>query len=85
MADYDYIGSNKPDGCMIGIASTEKVGFWGTTPCDQPASSDQAAVTTSITTTATTTNIETTVNSIITLLNQIRTSLVEVGIIKGEA
>lgn len=85
MADYDYIGTNRPDGCMIGIASTEKVGFFGTTPCDQPAASNQGAVTTSITTTATTTNIETTCNSIITLLNQIRTDLVELGLIKGEA
>ena len=85
MADYDVIGTNRPDGCQIGTASTEKVGFFGTTPCDQPADSNQAAVTTSITTTATTTNIETTCNSIITLLNQIRTDLVELGLIKGGA
>jgi hypothetical protein len=52
---------------------------------DPEASADQAAVTTSITTTATTTNIETTCNSIITLLNQIRTDLIAAGIIKGEA
>jgi hypothetical protein len=85
MTDYDYIGTNRPDGAIFGLTSSDKVGFFGTTPCDQPASSNQAAITTSITTTATTTNIETTCNSIIALLNQIRTDLVELGLIKGEA
>lgn len=85
MADYDYIGTNRPDGAMIGLASTEKVGFFGTTPCDQPASANEAAVTTSVTTTATTTNIASTVSDIVTLVNQIRTDLVELGLIKGSA
>jgi hypothetical protein len=84
MADYDYIGTNRPDGCMIGLSSTEKVGFFGTTPCDQPASSNQAAVT-AITTTHTTTTIAAVVANLTTLLNQMRTDLVELGLIKGEA
>jgi hypothetical protein len=50
-----------------------------------PSSSNQAAVTTSITTTATTTNIETTVASLIVLVNQIRSDLVTAGVIKGSA
>jgi hypothetical protein len=84
MADYDIIGTNRPDGCQIGTASTEKVGFFGTTPCDQPASSNQGAVT-AITTTHSTTTIAAVVAANTTLLNQIRTDLVELGLIKGEA
>jgi len=84
MADYDVIGTNRPDGCQIGTASTEKVGFFGTTPCDQPASSNQAAVT-AITTTHSTTTIAAVVAANTTLLNQIRTDLVELGLIKGAA
>ena len=49
------------------------------------ASSSQAAVTTGVTTTATTTNIASTVASLVTLVNQIRTDLVAAGIIKGSA
>jgi hypothetical protein len=85
MTDVMYIGDNRPDGVCIGSSSTEKVGFFGTAPADQPAGSGQAAVTTSITTTATTTNIETTVTAILVLLNKIRTDLVELGIMKGSA
>lgn len=81
----EYLGMNGPDGTCLGKASTEKVGFFGTTPADQPASANEAAVTTSVTTTATTTNLATTVASIVTLINQIRTDLVELGLIKGEA
>lgn len=84
MADYDYIGTNRPDGCVIGLSSSEKVGFFGTTPCDQPASSNQAAVT-AITTTHSTTTIAAVVANLTTLVNQMRTDLVELGLIKGEA
>jgi hypothetical protein len=84
MADYDYIGTNRPDGAMFGLTSSDKVGFFGTTPCDQPASSNQAAVT-AITTTHSTTTITAVVVNLTTLLNQIRTDLVELGLIKGEA
>lgn len=84
MASYDIIGTNQPDGCQIGIASTDKVGFFGTTPADQPASSSQAAVT-ALTTTHTTTTIAAVVVALTTLVNQMRTDLVELGLIKGAA
>lgn len=80
----EYLGSNGPDGVCVGLSSSEKVGFFGTTPADQPASSDQAAVT-AITTTHTTTTIAAVVAANTTLVNQIRTALVELGLIKGEA
>jgi hypothetical protein len=84
MTDYDYIGTNRPDGAIFGLTSSDKVGFFGTTPCDQPASSNQAAVT-AITTTHNTTTITAVVENLTTLLNQIRTDLVELGLIKGES
>ena len=45
MADYDYLDKGQDDGTILGKDSTRKVGFWGTTPCDQPA-----ALTTQLTT-----------------------------------
>lgn len=81
----EYIGTNQPDGACLGLTSDEKIGFFGTTPADQPASANEAAVTTSVTTTATTTNLASTVSDIVTLLNQVRTDLVELGLIKGSA
>jgi len=36
MAAYQ-VGNGGPDGIMVGPSATEKVGFYGTTPVDQPA------------------------------------------------
>ena len=83
MADYDYIGTNRPDGCMIGISATEKVGFFWATPVVCPTSASQAAVTTSVTATATTTALATDVAALIVLANQLRAELVELGLIVG--
>lgn len=73
------------NGLKIGTAVGQKIGLWNVTPVIQPASANQAAVTTSVTTTATTTNLKTTVAAIIVLLNQIRSDLVAFGGIKGSA
>ena len=81
----EYIGTNQPDGACFGLTSSEKISFFGTDPADQPASANQAAVATSITTTATTGNIEDTIEDLIVLVNQMRTDLVELGLIKGAA
>ncbi len=45
MADYDYLDKGNSDGTILGQVSTAKIGFWGVTPCDQPA-----ALTTGLTT-----------------------------------
>ena len=37
MADYDYLDKGQDDGTILGKDSTRKIGFWGTTPVDQPA------------------------------------------------
>ena len=34
MVDYDYL--DKGDGTILGKTSSRKIGFWGTTPVDQP-------------------------------------------------
>jgi len=36
MAEYEYIGDGRPDGTIIGRASTEKLGFYGTAPIVKP-------------------------------------------------
>lgn len=48
MATYEYIGYNSPDGAIFGKSSSEKIGFYGTTPAVQP-SAITAVTTTSIT------------------------------------
>lgn len=35
MPAYTYIGDSNPDGVVIGVASTSKVAFHGTTPISQ--------------------------------------------------
>lgn len=68
MADYNYLSDGRPDGVVLGNASTDKVGFFGTAPVDQPS------VTWPNTGTATTTLNETKVN-------RIMAALVELGLI----
>lgn len=63
-----YVGDNGPDGVCIGTASTEKVGFYGTTPIAKPS------VTWPNTATATTTLNETKVN-------RLMAALVSIGLI----
>jgi hypothetical protein len=85
MAEYNHVSDGRPDGTMIGQdATTDKVGFFNTTPVVQPTSSNQAAVTTTITTTlATNTVLETDLAATIVLANNLRTALVNLGLIKG--
>ena len=34
---YENVTYNSPDGALVGNASTDKIGFYGTTPVVQPA------------------------------------------------
>jgi hypothetical protein len=43
MASIEQLGTNSPDGQQIGSSASKKVGFYGTTPVSQRASSIQAA------------------------------------------
>lgn len=78
-----YLGTNNPDGACLGYDSDEKVSFYGSTPVAQPSSASQAAVT--MQTTATTTALRTDLDNASTLLNQLRSELVTLGLIKGSS
>lgn len=74
-------------GSTIGTTVSQKLAFHGAAPVIQRANANQAAV---VTTTATQTtpwgfSTQAQANAIITLLNEIRTTLVEKGIMKGSA
>ena len=75
-----------PDGYQICRSADELLGFYGATPVDQPASASQAAVTTTAATSSTPFGYtEAQANAIVTLVNEIRDVLVELGLMKGEA
>lgn len=62
------------EGVVLGQSATDKVALFGATPVVQPAATAQSAITAGATTTST-----------IALLIEIRTALVNLGIIKGAA
>lgn len=65
-------------------ATTDKFAFWNKTPIVQPANANQAAVAGTAGGSYTGTE-QTLINAIVTLVNQIRTDLVNLGLIKGSA
>ena len=93
----EQVTKNTPDGATMGSSATEKIGFYGTTPVVQPASASQAATgpaapaggtgaTAGAYDTAANRDLMITlVNENRTLLNQLRSELVTLGLIKGSA
>lgn len=71
-------------GTKIGTATTQKLGFWNATPVVQPADAAQAAATGTAGASYTATE-QTLINDLKTLVNQLRSDLVTVGLIKGAA
>lgn len=71
----------------IGGAATDKLGFYGTAPVTQPSGAGEAAVTTTAATSTTPYGFSTVTqaNAIVTLVNQLRSDLVALGLIKGSA
>lgn len=80
----EYLGNGAPDGTILG-RSDDKLGFYGTTAVVQPSSASQAAVGATTTTTATTTALQTDLDALRVLANQLRSELVTLGLIKGSA
>jgi hypothetical protein len=82
--DFEQVTYGSPTGAQVGGAAADKVGFWGATPVTQPTNAAQAALTL---TTATTAGFgfSTSAGFIAALaqLENIRASLVTVGILKG--
>lgn len=83
-------------GSKIGTATGQKIGFWNATPIIQPAAANQAALTNStggayngtlvaISGTAQDANLNDNFTDLHTLLNEIRTALVNSGLMKGAA
>jgi hypothetical protein len=42
---YEQVTYNSPDGAQIGVSSSEKIGFFGTTPALRPAVTYNATIT----------------------------------------
>ena len=66
----EYLDKGNDDGTCFGYASTSKISFWGTTPCDQPATIAATGLTAMITT-ATTVSLSAAVDSILTALKEV--------------
>lgn len=83
--DVQYIGANASGGMSLGSSSAELVSFYAATPVAQPSGASQAALATTAATTGAATYGLTSAqaNGVITLLNQIRSDLVTLGLIKG--
>jgi hypothetical protein len=74
-------------GMKIGTAVTQKLGFYNATPVVQPSGASQAAVTTTAATQTTPWGFSTQAqaDAIVTLVNALRTAMVNTGLIKGSA
>lgn len=96
LVDSGNIVAQTGTGTKIGTAASQKIGFWNATPVVQPAGANQAALTDSTTGTAggtlvaaggsyTAANINNNFATLNRLVAEIRTALVNAGIIKGAA
>jgi len=94
MATIKELSDGGPDGTRLGQSTSDLVGFWGATPVNQPADTNQFAITTTALTTitdiVTTASLTAALNAVVARVNSIslwadrvRTDLVEVGIQKG--
>lgn len=75
------------DGYVVGQSTSSKVGFYGATPIAQRSGASQAAVTTAAATSTTPFGYATSTqaDAIVTLVNEIRATLVALGLMKGGA
>lgn len=77
----EYLGTNGPDGTVLGQSSTEKIGFWGATPGAQGTFTN-AAVSTSAAVSVCGAFAFTSAqaNGIIALVNELRELAVTLGL-----
>ncbi len=83
---YQYVGGESQDGVIIGVSTSLALGFYGiTTPITQPTSANQAAVATTAPSSSQAAFTLTSAQQagIITLVNQLRSDLVSLNLIKG--
>lgn len=76
---FESLGYNSPDGMQMGISSTDKIAFFGTTPVTQRAGASQA---TSVIGTASTTALST---AQMAYLIEVGNTLQALGLWKGAA
>lgn len=79
MATYWYVTNGNDDGSIMGQSATEKIGFFGATPVVQQSAG--TAYTKTTTTTTTTGALTTDITALGSLVNTMRTSLVNLGFI----
>ena len=80
----DEVGKKSPDGSRHGQATSSLVAFWGSTPVVQPTSTAQTAVSIAALSGDSVVSLCVSLaNAQLTLLTEIRASLVRVGIMAG--
>jgi hypothetical protein len=85
LGDNDIVAGDGA-GVKIGTADTQKLGFFDATPIVQPAGAAQAAVATTGATDVTPFGYtEAQANAIVALVNEMRSTLVNLGLMKGAA
>ena len=88
-ADACNMAFNGTTGTKIGTGVDQKIGIWNATPIVQPAHANQAALSLDVDVTGVDTVDKTAIDAnftaIQTLVNQLRSDLVSVGLIKGAA
>jgi len=79
------LSDGNPDGTVLGQSASDLIAFYNTTPVAQRSGSVQAAVPTTAPTNATPFGFsQAQATAILTLLNEIRATLVGVGLMKGQ-
>jgi len=81
----DNLSKAPSDGTAFGQSASDKIAFYGTTPIVQPNGSAQAAAGTTASTTTSPAGFATTTqaNNLINLVDAMRTTLVNLGLMKG--
>lgn len=76
------LSDGRPDGQVLGQSSTDLIGLWGQTPCDQPGAIPSVNTTAATSTTnAFGFTTSTQADAIVTTINSILTALRECGMI----
>jgi hypothetical protein len=81
MATYKYLGDAGPDGTILGRDADDLIGFYGTTPCDQPAAVTAVATTAATSSSPYGYSTSTQADAIVTAVNALITNLAELGLI----
>jgi hypothetical protein len=83
----EYVSNKPSEGTSFGQDPADKISFYGETPVAQQSGAAQAAVATTAATTTTPHGYSTgtQADGIVTLLNEIRSVLVDTGLMKGSA